>query len=75
MKVISFKKTVVGWINFTTQAGATYNINPLKFRQITGVSKQARMGCAEVTEKELRTLTAAAKLIKLPDGFEWVPAI
>lgn len=75
MKRISYRKTVVGWYNFDTEAGETYNVNPEIFREITGVSKEAVLGCAEVTEKELRTLIAAAKLVKLPDGFEWVPAI
>ncbi|MFS0647171.1 MULTISPECIES: hypothetical protein [Siminovitchia] len=75
LRLISYRRTVVGWYNFDTEAGATYNIEPEIFREITGVSKEAVLGCAEVTEKELRTLTAAAKLVKLPDGFEWVPAI
>lgn len=75
MKLISYRRTAVFWYNFDTPAGATYNIDPQTFREITGVSKEAVMGCTEVSEKELHTLTTAAIMIKLPEGFEVVPAV
>ncbi|MBM7717685.1 hypothetical protein JOC94_004716 [Bacillus thermophilus] len=72
MKLISYRRTAVYWYNFDTEAGATYNIEPEIFREITGVSKEAVLGCTEVTEEELWELTENARLIKLPEGFEWV---
>ncbi|MBS4193477.1 hypothetical protein [Lederbergia citri] len=71
MKRISYRKTVVGWYNFDNEAGETYNVNPETFREITGVSKRAVMGCVELTEDELQTLTAASRFIKLPEGHKW----
>ena len=71
--VITFKKTVVGWYNFTEVGVFQYNIDPDTFRNITGVSKQARMGTCEVTTEELAELEQSSKTIVLANGWEVVP--
>lgn len=72
MYVISYRKTIVGWYNFKDDTGFTFNVAPELFRNLTGVSEKATMGCAELKKEEYAELMAAAKLIKLAEGFEWV---
>lgn len=70
--LISFKKTVVGWYNYTVEGVMRYNIDPITFRRITGVSERATLGTCEVTAEELPALKEASKFIGLADGWEVV---
>lgn len=70
--VISFNKTIVGWINFTVAGVMKYNINPVTFRNITGVSEQAELGTCELSPQELKVLKEDATYIGLADGWHWV---
>lgn len=74
MKLISYRRTVVGWYNFTIGGVLVYNVEPNVFREITGVSKEAVLGCAELTAEQLEELKSRAKYIGLADGWEWVSA-
>lgn len=73
MEVISFKKTVVGWYNFTIVGVIKYNVNPIIFRKITGVSKRAMLGTCEVTAEELWSLKSEATYLGISDGWKIVP--
>ena len=72
MKLIKYKKTVVGWYNFEFNI-FEYNIEPEVFRQITGVSEQASMGVCELSIDKVEELKSNAKYMKLADGWEIVP--
>lgn len=54
-QLITYKKTVLGWYNFTT-GGKRYNVNPELFRNITDISNKTVAGVAEVSESELHAL-------------------
>jgi len=72
MNVISFKKTVVGWYNYIVTGVLRYNVDPLTFRKITGVSDPASLGTCELTAEELTELKSESKFIGLADGWEWI---
>lgn len=74
MSSISYRKTVVGWINYTVGSVMVYNINPQSFRKVTGVSGDARQGACEVTAEQLAELKQESKYIGLADGWELVPS-
>lgn len=69
---ISYKKTIVGWYNFTEEGVLKYNVDPITFRNTTGVSERAALGTCEITTEELTTLKESARLIGLVDGWEVV---
>lgn len=51
---ISYRRTIVGWYNITlVETGATYNVEPQRFHEITGVSSQAIVGCTEIDGRQL----------------------
>lgn len=66
---ISYRKTIVGWYNVTlVETGATYNVQPQRFIEITGASPKAFVGCmaidgaqlvALLTDRWTRTITPA----------------
>ena len=72
MDVIKYKRTVVGWYNFTVAGVMVYNVEPSVFRRITGVSDKASMGTAEVTTAQLIELKNASRFIRLAQGWEWL---
>lgn len=74
MNVIKFKKTVVGWYNFTAAGVMRYNVDPATFQEITGVSERTTLGTCEVSAEELSTLKSEATYIGLADGWEIVPS-
>lgn len=73
MDVIKYKKTIVGWYNFTDIL-FKYNVDPIIFRSITGVGEQSRLGTCEVTMEELALLKESAINLGLADGWEVVPS-
>ncbi|MEI3606911.1 hypothetical protein SPD48_14500 [Pseudogracilibacillus sp. SE30717A] len=72
--VIKFKKTIVGWYNFTVAGAMRYNVDPKVFREITGISVRATLGTCEVSAEELSALKSEATYIGLADGWEIVPS-
>lgn len=54
---IKYNQTIVGWFNVTlVETGATYNIEPQRFYEITGVSRDAVSGCKGIDGKQLVAL-------------------
>ena len=54
---ITYKKSIVGWFNVTLiETGATYNVEPQRFNEITGASQQAAVGCMEINGEQLVAL-------------------
>lgn len=51
---IKYNRTIVGWYNVTlVETGATYNVEPQRFREITDVSLDAIVGCTEINGRQL----------------------
>ena len=69
---ISYKKTILGWYNFTEEGVLEYNVNPITFRLITGVSEHAALGVCEVDTEQLDALKEKAIFIGLANGWEVV---
>jgi len=73
MNTIKFRKTVVGWYNFTICNFMVYNTDPTIFRKYAGVSEQATLGTCEINAEDLKALRMKSKFIGLAPGWEWVP--
>lgn len=69
---ILYKKTIVGWYNVTVAGVMRYNVNPITFRKVTSVSKDAKLGTCEINPAQLEAFKENAKYLGLANGWEWV---
>lgn len=57
---ITYKKTIVGFYNFTiVDTEETFNVEPAVFLATTGVHERTRTGCIGLDDAQLATLLTA----------------